>query len=51
MEKLEEDIGDSVRPKNTFDSQGEIIQDSCKTNNDVQCRDVGSQRRSWMWRK
>ena len=28
MEKLEEDIGGSVRPKNTFESQGEIIQDS-----------------------
>ena len=23
MEKLEEDIGDSVRPKNKFESQGE----------------------------
>ena len=41
MEKLEEDIGDSVRPKNK--SQGESIQDSCKTSNDVQCRDVGSE--------
>ncbi len=25
MEKLEEDIGDSVRPKNTFESQWESI--------------------------
>ena len=40
MEKLEEDIGDSVRPKNKFESQGERIQDSCKTSNDVQCRDI-----------
>ena len=44
MEKLEEDIADSVRPKNKFESQGESIQDSCKTSNDVQCRDVGSQK-------
>ena len=55
MEKLKEDIGDSVRPKNKFESQGESIQDSCKTSNDVRCRDVGSEesttRRSWMWRK
>ena len=45
MEKLEEDIGDSVRPKNKFEtqSQGESIQDSCKTSNDVRCRDVGSE--------
>ena len=35
MEKLEEGIGDSVRPKNKFESQGESIQDSCKTSNDV----------------
>ena len=35
MEQLEEDIGDSVRPKNKFESQGESIQDSCKTSNDV----------------
>ena len=40
MEKLEEDIGDSVRQKNKFESQGESIQDSCKTSNDVWCRDV-----------
>ena len=38
MEKLEEDIGDSVRPKNKSESQGESIQDSCKTSNDVRCR-------------
>ena len=43
MEKLEEDIGDSVRPKNKFESQVESIQDSCKTSNDVRCRDVGSE--------
>ena len=43
MEKLEKDIGDSMRPKNKFESQGESIHDSCKTSNDVQCRDVGSQ--------
>ena len=36
-------IGDSVRPKNKFESQGENIQDSCKTSNDVRCRDVGSE--------
>ena len=43
MEKLEEGIGDSVRPKNKFESQGERIQDSCKTSNDVWCRDLGSE--------
>ena len=44
MEKLEEDTGDSVRPKNKFDSHGESIQDrTCKTSNDVRCRDVGSE--------
>ena len=43
MEKREEDIGDSMRPKNKFESQGKSIQDSCKTSNDVQCRDVSSQ--------
>ena len=43
MEELEEDIGDSVRPKNKFESHGESIQDSCKTSNDVRCRDVGSE--------
>ena len=36
-------IGDSVRPKNKFESQGESIQDSCKTTNGVLCRDVGSE--------
>ena len=41
--KLEEGIGDSVRPTNTFESQGESIQDSCKTSNDVRFRDVGSE--------
>ena len=43
MEKLEEGIGDSVRPKNKFENQGESIQDSCKTSNDVRCRDLGSE--------
>ena len=43
METLEKGIGDSVRPKNKFESQGESIQDSCKTSNDVRCRDVGSE--------
>ena len=43
MEKLEEDIGDSVRLKNKFESHGESIQDSCKTSNNVWCRDVGSE--------
>ena len=43
MEKLEEGIGDSMRQKNKFESQGEITQDSCKTNNDIRCRDVGSE--------
>ena len=45
MEKLEEDIGDSVRPKNKFESQGESIQDSCvrPCSNDVRCRDVSSE--------
>ena len=40
---LEEGIGDFVRPKNTFESQGESIQDSCKTSNDVRGRDLGSE--------
>ena len=43
MEKLEESIGDYVRPKDTFQSQGESIQDGCKTSNDVRCRDMGSE--------
>ena len=43
MEKREEGIGDSVRPNNKFESQVESIQDSCKTSNDVRCRDVGSE--------
>ena len=43
MEKLEEGmIRDSVRPKNKFESQRESIQNSCKTSNDVRCRDLGS---------
>ena len=29
--------------KNKFESQGESIQDSCKTINDVRCRNVGSE--------
>ena len=41
--QLEEGIGDSVRPNNTFESQGESVQDSCKTSNDVRCRYVGSE--------
>ena len=40
---MEECIGDSVRPKNKFESQGESIQDSYKNSNDVLCRDVGSE--------
>ena len=43
MEKLEEGIGDSVRPKNKFVSQGDSIQVSCKTSNDVRCRHLGSE--------
>ena len=43
MAKLEEGIGDFVRPKNKFESQGESIQDSCKTSNDVRSRDLGSE--------
>ena len=43
MEKLEEGIGDPVRPKNKFESQWESILDSCKTTNDVRCRDLGSE--------
>ena len=31
----------ALQPKNKFESQGESIQDSCKTSNDVRCRDVG----------
>ena len=34
---------DSVRPKNNFESQEESIQDSCKTRNDVRCRDLCSE--------
>ena len=57
MEKLEEGIGYSVRPKNKFESQGESIQDSCRTSNDVgptvprlrQWR--MHKRRSWMLQK
>ena len=43
MNKLEEGIGDSVRQKNKFESQWESIQASCKTSNDVWCRDLGSE--------
>ena len=32
-----------MRPKNKFESQWESIQDSCKTSNDVRCRDLGSE--------
>ena len=39
----EEGIGDYVRLQNTFASPGESMQDSCKTSNDVRCRDVGSE--------
>ena len=43
MEKLEEGIWDSVRPKNKFVSQEESIHYSCKTSNDVRCRGLGSE--------
>ena len=43
MAKLEESIGDFVRPKNMFESQGESIQVSCETRNDVRCRDLVSE--------
>ena len=43
MEKLEEVIGDSVRPMNKFESQGGSIQDSCETSNDIRYRDLGSE--------
>ena len=43
MEKLEEGIGHSVRPKHKFQSHGKSIQDSCITSNDVRSRDVGSE--------
>ena len=43
MEEGRPSIGDSVRPKNEFESQEESIQDSCKTSNDVRCRDLGSE--------
>ena len=44
METLEEGIGDSVRPKNKFESQGKVYNTvSCKTTNDVRCRDLGSE--------
>ena len=33
----------NVRPKNTLESQGESIQDSCKTSNGVRCRDLSSE--------
>ena len=46
MEILEESIGDSVRPKNKFESQGESIQDCCKTSNDVRCRDLSSEEKA-----
>ena len=46
MAKLEEGIGDFVRPKNKCVSQGESIQDSCKTSNDVRGRDLGSEERT-----
>ena len=29
-----------MRPDNTFESQGESIQYTCKTSNGVRCRDV-----------
>ena len=40
-EKLEEGIGDCVRPTNTSESQVENIHDGCKISNDVRCRDTG----------
>ena len=42
MERLEEGIWDSVGPNNKPDGQGESKQDGCKTSNDVQYRDMGS---------
>ena len=41
METLDDGVGDSVRPENTFESQEESIQDGCKTSNDVRFRDMG----------
>ena len=41
--KLDEGIGYFVRPKNMFASDGESIQDSCKTSNDVRRQDEGSE--------
>ena len=43
MEKLEEGIEGPVRSKNKLENQWESIQDSCKTSNDVQCRDMCSE--------
>ena len=47
MEKLEEGIGDSVRPKNKFESQVEVCNlcktVNCKSSNDVRCQYVGSE--------
>ena len=43
MEKREEGIGDSMRPKNKFESQGESIHGSCTTSNGVPCRELGSE--------
>ena len=42
MTTLEEGVGDSVRPKNKFESQDNnyCIQDSCKSRIDVRCRYV-----------
>ena len=42
MERLEEGVGDSVRPKNKFESQGEGVQDGCGVSSGVRCRDLGS---------
>ena len=42
MYKLEEGIGDYVRPKNKLDDPGQSIQDGCKTIDGVRCRYVDS---------
>ena len=42
MAKLEDGIGILCDRRISL-SQGESIQDSCKTSNDVRCRDLGSE--------
>ena len=57
MEKLEKGIGDSVQPKNKFDSQGESIQDSCRPLRPAMMHGAETwavekaQEKSWMWQK